>query len=90
MTSVIRFLEGLGAAAPLPPDQVAAAIAALDVNAAQKEALLARDADALSGMLGGRIEMRCSIFEPHREPDQEPDGETPAEPEEGGASHEAS
>lgn len=90
MTNVIRFLEGMGAAAPLPPEQVAAAIAALNVGDAERQALLDRDVDALSGLLGGRQVMRCAIYEPMREPDQQPDQDRPDEPEEGDTGKEES
>lgn len=87
MSDVIRFLAGMGAAAPLPPAQLAEAIAALDVGDAERRALREGDVEALSGLLGGRDRMWCAVFEPERQPDQQPnrqpDGDEP-EPEQEG------
>lgn len=90
MSQVLQFLEHLGRhgpAAHLDDGEFATAVAGLDVDPAQRQALLGRDAGALAGLLGGRPLMLCSIFpadEPQREdedaPDQQPD-ETPQEEE---------
>lgn len=77
MSNVIEFLDRIGRN-PMPSaEDYAACVAALEVEAPEREALLARDADALNAILGGRAVMRCSVFEPSREPDQEPDGDVP-------------
>lgn len=79
MSKVIRFLESVGAAPGLLPDQYAALVAELDIGDAERTALLDRDATTLGDLLGGRAVMRCSVFEPQREPAQEPDRELPGE-----------
>lgn len=77
MSNVIEFLDRIGRN-PMPTaDAYAASVAALDAGAAEREALLARDAGALNDLLGGRPVMRCAVFEPSRQPDQEPDGDVP-------------
>lgn len=77
MSNVIEFLDRIGRN-PMPTAEAyAASVAALDADAAEREALLARDADALNDLLGGRPVMRCAVFEPSRQPDQEPDGDVP-------------
>jgi len=67
MSNVIEFLETLGsnpAMTRLSAADYAAAVAALDVDEAQKEALLNGDRDALNGLLGGRDTMLCVVFSP--------------------------
>ncbi len=73
MSKVIRFLESVGATPGLLPDQYAALVERLDVDDAQRSALLSGDAVALRDLLGGRPVMRCAVFEPQREPSREPD-----------------
>ena len=73
MSKVIGFLEAMGAAPALLPDQYAALVEQLDVGDAERDALIGCDAAALRDLLGGRPVMRCAIFEPQREPSQEPD-----------------
>jgi hypothetical protein len=80
MTDVIRFLESMGsnpALTNLTATEYAAAVAALDADQAQKQALLDRDHAALNRLLGGRSKMYCSQY-PAREdqpldPQQEPE-----------------
>lgn len=79
MSKVIQFLESVGAAPALLPDQYAALVAELDVGDAQRDALIGRDTAALGELLGGRPVMRCAIFEPQREPGQDPDQQSPGE-----------
>ena len=79
MNNAIRFLETLASSPAVLPEQYAAMISQFDIDDAERDALLDRDAAALSDLLGGRPVMRCSVFEPSREPDQAPDGETPDE-----------
>lgn len=80
MSKVIRFLESVGAAPGLLPDQYASLVERLDVADAEREALLECDTTALGDLLGGRQMMWCTIFEPNREPVQQPD----QAPDEGG------
>ncbi len=81
MSKVIQFLESVGAAPALLPDQYAALVAELDVGNAQRDALIGRDTAALGELLGGRSVMWCTVFEPQRDPQPEQlpdqDGEQP-------------
>ena len=61
MSNIIRFLETMGSK-PISPADYAATVAALDVGAPQRKALLDRDQDALSELLDGRRQLRCAIF----------------------------
>lgn len=63
MSDVIRFLDSMGSQS-LSPVQYAATVAALDIDASQRQALLDRDPAALSELLGGRDQMRCFILVP--------------------------
>lgn len=60
MSTVVRFLEGLGRGAPV--SDYPAAVSGLRVSEAQRDALIDGDVDALYGLLGARKEMRCLIF----------------------------
>lgn len=65
MSNVITFLEQLGQDPTLAgrsPEAYAAAVDALGLDNAPREALLARDAETLSGLLGGRVQMMCFLF----------------------------
>jgi hypothetical protein len=80
MTQLIRFLELLGSdpsATALSRDDYAAAVAALDVDDAQRRALLARDAAALerAGGASGTFMLVLLPAEPERDPDGDDDGE---------------
>ena len=61
MSNIIRFLETMGRK-PVPPADFSAAVAALEVGAPQRKALLDRDQDALNALLDGRRQLRCAIF----------------------------
>jgi hypothetical protein len=61
MSNIIRFLETMGSK-PIPPADYAATVAALEVAASQRKALLDRDQDALSELLDGRRHLKCAIF----------------------------
>jgi hypothetical protein len=61
MSNVIRFLETAGRK-PLSPAEYAASVAALDVAADQKKALLDGNQHALNELLDGRKQLRCAIF----------------------------
>ena len=64
MSNVIQFLETIGRGPGLRPEQYAAVVSSLDVDAGQRDALLARDGERLSQALGGRGEARCLIYVP--------------------------
>jgi hypothetical protein len=91
MSNMVRFLETLGsnpALTKLSAAEFEAMVANLDVDDAQRQALVARDGAALNDMLGGRERMLCVIWpadEPVRENDQpgddEPAEDTPPETE---------
>lgn len=63
MSHAIQFLAAMGGnPGRSSPAEYAANVAALDVDAAQRQALLDRDQYALAGLLGGRAEMRCLVW----------------------------
>jgi hypothetical protein len=63
--SIVQFLETLGVAPNvLSAANYAHAVEALGVEDAARDALMARDANAISKSLGGRQENRCFIFVP--------------------------
>lgn len=63
MSNVIQFLAAMGGSpANLSAAEYWANVSALDVDAAQRQALMDRDQCALSGLLGGRAEMRCLVW----------------------------
>ena len=78
----MQFIERLGRDPKcLSIADYAASVAALDIDEEQRRALLDRDPDALSGLLGGRKRMMCVVWpadEPGRQDDQ-PGDEQPAE-----------
>ena len=82
MSNVVQFMERLGSGPRnLSVADYAASVAALDIDDEQRRALLDRDHDALSGLLGGREKMMCVVWpadEPVREDDQ-PAEEQPVE-----------
>jgi hypothetical protein len=61
MSNIIRFLETMGSK-PMSPVDYAATVAALEVGAPQRKALLDRDQDALNELLDGRRQLKCAIF----------------------------
>ena len=73
MSNVIQFLESLGRnpAAALPHADYAAAVAALEIDDAQRQALLDRDHAALNGLLGGRAKVYCLVAPAENEPQQD-------------------
>lgn len=80
MSKVIQFLESMGRDASLrrmSVEEFSAAVAALDVDQAQRDALLLRDHAALNDLLGGRAtQMMMSLFpveEPKRQDDDKSD-----------------
>lgn len=83
MSNVIAFLESLGKDAALAgqsPQAYAAAVEALGLDDAPRQALLARDAAGLNDLLGGRMKMMCLLFpadgEKNNEDGEVPDGES--------------
>ena len=64
MSNAIRFLELLGRRTPLSPADYAASVAQLEVDDAQRRALLHRDPAALSALLGGRQKLMFAILAP--------------------------
>lgn len=82
MSNVITFLESLGqdaAFAGQTPEAYADAVAALDVDDAARQALLARDAAGLNDLLGGRMKMMCLLFpadgDKNNQDGEQPEGE---------------
>lgn len=66
MSNVIQFLETLGgsaAATHFSVTEYEATVASLEIDAGQRQALLDKDSNALSGLLGGRAIMRCLIYQ---------------------------
>ncbi|MFD0738439.1 hypothetical protein ACFQZQ_03950 [Lysobacter koreensis] len=65
MSNAIQFLESMGrnpSATHMSAFEYATTVAALDIEGAQKDALLERDESVLSNLLGGRDDMRCMIM----------------------------
>lgn len=61
MSNAIRFLEAMGSRPVLSAVEYTATIEALDVDGAQRQALLDRDHAALNDLLGGRAKMRFFV-----------------------------
>lgn len=92
MSNVIQFLEAMGrnpAVHGASAADYAATVALLEIDGAQRRALLDRNAVALSGLLEGRTKMFCMIATPDERapgdsPDQDdgftPDEEEPVDP----------
>ena len=70
MSNAIRFLEHLGSR-PLSAAEYAAGVAALEVDEAQRRALLDRNAVALNDLLGGRRKLMFAILAPEDAPGQD-------------------
>jgi len=65
MSNLIQFLEHLGGDARhahLSEADYLAAVDAASLDDAPKQALRARDADALNDLAGGRLQMMCILF----------------------------
>lgn len=62
MSNLIKFLESLGRDSTISADTYAATIAALDIDAAQREALMARDGGLLGETVTGTKQMRVTLF----------------------------
>lgn len=82
MSNVIAFLESLGknpALAEAANEDYAAAVDALGLDDAPRQALLDRDASALSDLLGGRSKMVCALFPADDQPAKEQEDDVPQE-----------
>lgn len=69
MANVIQFLESLGsnaALAHLSMADYAATVASLDIDGAQRQALLDRDEVALNALIAGRSKVYCLIATPEQ------------------------
>jgi hypothetical protein len=65
MPNIVQFLETLGTSPNLQSGaSFVHAVESAGLDAASCEALLARDADAISRLLGGRAAMRCLVATP--------------------------
>jgi len=63
--SIVQFLETLGASPnAMSASNYVSAVESLDLDAASREVLLARDANGISQLLSGRAAMRCIVFVP--------------------------
>lgn len=82
--TMVMLLETLGRN-PLAATDLDARVAALDVDAPTREALIGRDAGALARAYGQTTSYWCGIFAPEDEPkplDDEPGDEPAREPDE--------
>jgi hypothetical protein len=77
MSNAIQFLESLGRNPALiqrPIEFYMEAVAALEVDEAQRQALLSKDHVALNSLLDGRVRMLCAVCAPDdNEQDSVPD-----------------
>jgi hypothetical protein len=73
MSNVIQFLESLGRnpANDLSSADYAAAVAVLEIDDSQRQALLDRDHVALNDLLGGRAKVYCLVAPAENEPQQD-------------------
>ena len=69
MSNVIRFLEAMGSQ-QLSSAEYAASVAALEVDASQRQALLKRDQAGLNDLLGGRQNVFFGVFAAEEEEEQ--------------------
>jgi len=78
---LIAFLDTLGRD-PLAAENLHARVAALDVDAPTREALIGRDAGALARAFGTSPPLWCMVFSPEDEPKPQDDapGDDPGDP----------
>ena len=67
MLTTVRFLESMGSK-PLSAAEYAAAVAMLEIDEPQRQALMNRDQVALNGLIGQRDHMCCLIVAAEEEP----------------------
>jgi hypothetical protein len=86
MTNVIAFLEAMGQDAGksrLQGEEYTAAVDALGLDDAPRQALLQRDASAIGDLLGGRMKMMCLLFpadgDEKKDDKQDDDGDEPGQ-----------
>lgn len=68
MSTILQFLETMGRNPRMTAQQYGDAVQALDLAAPERDALLARDHDALNRLLGGRAAQMMMILFPVEEP----------------------
>lgn len=76
MSNVIQFLEAMGSRPAPSAAEYAAIVAGLEINDAQRRALLDADHAALNALLDGRAKMYCYVATPNEkepEPESVPD-----------------
>jgi len=87
MSNAIQFLETLGRSGGMIPfhdKAYADAVALLEVDHMQRQALLNRDANALSGLLGGRSKMMMQVWAPQEDaPDEHSQEDEPDDSDDG-------
>lgn len=63
--SIVQFLETLGASSnQMSGANYVHAVESAGLDAASREVLLARDAEGINRLLGGRTAMRCLVVTP--------------------------
>lgn len=70
MSNVIQFLEAAGRGVALASIDYEAAVASLEIEDAQRDALLSRDPASLGRLLDGRVQMMCMISTPQKEQEE--------------------
>src|SRR5688572_29923332 len=81
MSNVVQFLESLACnPKSMSPQALADAVALTSLGAAEREALMSRNVDALNLVVGGRASMMCMIVpaendEPQQDDAPQPDGD---------------
>lgn len=85
MSNVIAFLEAMGqdaAKSRLQGEEYVAAVDALGLDDAPRQALLQRDASAIGDLLGGRMKMMCLLFPAdgdEKKDDKQDEGDEPGQ-----------
>lgn len=92
MSNVIAFLESMGkdaSLARLEGEAYVAAVDALGLDDAPRQALLDRDASALADLLGVRLEMMCMLFpaDDDKKDDDQDDSDEPDQDERKESAH---
>ncbi len=72
MSNVIQFLEKMGGSYPMyRAEDYEELVNALEVDDSERQALLRRDRDSLSELLGGRELMVCALYPAEEQPSHE-------------------